>query len=166
LADQFVCPICGKEHSGLPTDWAYKLPDEVWAIPEAERSHVARFNDDLCEWGDRRFIRCVLELPFTERDGSFGWGAWAEVELAVYERYNELYDEDAWGEPLKSGSLANNLPAYAENTVRHPVLIQFRDPTTRPSLQLPPDDTSSVATEQRQEIDARRYHEILDAIGA
>lgn len=40
----FVCLICGKHHEGYTTDWAYKLPDEVWAIPESERSEQARFN--------------------------------------------------------------------------------------------------------------------------
>jgi hypothetical protein len=166
LSEQFVCAICGKEHLGLPTDWAYKLPDELWAIPEPERKEVARFNNDLCEWGDRRFIRAVLEIPFTDQEGFFGWGAWAEVELPTYERYYALYDEDGSSEPQKAGSLANRLPAYAFDTLGHPVLIQFRDAAKRPSLILAADDFSALATEQRRGIDVRRYHEILDAIGA
>ena len=166
MADQFVCSICGNEHAGLPTDWAFKLPDEVWDIPEPKRSEVARFNNDLCEWGDRRFIRAVLEIPFADEYGFFGWGAWAEVDLPTYERYYALYEEDGSSESLKQGSLANELPAYAESTLRHPVFIQFRDATKRPLLSLAADDTSEFAAEQRQGIDAPRYHEILDAIGA
>jgi hypothetical protein len=27
--------MCGQHHDGLLTDQAYKLPDAVWAIPEA-----------------------------------------------------------------------------------------------------------------------------------
>ncbi|MEM9970383.1 MAG: hypothetical protein AAF762_04720 [Pseudomonadota bacterium] len=49
MSDHFTCEICGEEHGGLVTDQAYKLPDEVWAIPEAERSEKARFTDDLYE---------------------------------------------------------------------------------------------------------------------
>ena len=37
MAGEYVCSVCGKEHAGLPTDWAYKLPDDLWALPEPER---------------------------------------------------------------------------------------------------------------------------------
>jgi hypothetical protein len=46
------------------------------------------------------------------------------------------------------------------------VLIQFRDAAKRPSLSLAAGDSSALASEQRRGIDARRYHEILDTIGA
>lgn len=66
MADHFQCSICGEWHEGFVTDWAYKLPDEVWQIPEAERSGKARFTDDLCQFDTRNFIRCVLDIPFNE----------------------------------------------------------------------------------------------------
>lgn len=112
LSDSFTCSICGEEHGGLVTDWTYKLPDEVWAIPEAERTEKARFNNDLCQFDERNFIRCVLDVPFTNVQGSFGWGAWAEVDWPTFERYLELYDEDGTYEPTRLGTLANALPAY------------------------------------------------------
>jgi hypothetical protein len=164
VAEGFVCSICGKEHAGLITDWAFKLPDEVWNIPEPERSEVARFNNDLCQWGERYFIRCVLEVPLNGQDGFFGWGAWAEVEWGVFERYLELYDEDGWSEPACSGALANDLSEYGQ-TIGVPVLIQFRDATKRPSLELLPTDQSLLAREQREGIDDRRYHEIVERLG-
>jgi hypothetical protein len=145
------------------TDWAYKLPDDVWALPEAERSEKARFNDDLCQFGDRNFIRCVLEVPFTDAVGNFGWGAWAEVEWPTFERYLELYDEDGSTEPPRTGKLANNLPAYP-GSLGAPVAIRFRDPTRRPSLFLKPNDVSALAREQRTGIDNARYHEILSLL--
>jgi hypothetical protein len=159
----FVCSICGKEHQGLTTDWAYKLPDVVWAIPERERSAVARFSDDLCQFGERRFIRCVLPVRFREADGAFGWGAWAEVAPAVFQRYLELYDQDGSAEPRHAGSLANGLPAYA-GSLGAAVLVQFRDATNRPTLHLPEGADSVLAREQRAGIDGARYHEILDLI--
>lgn len=103
-------------------------------------------------------------MPFTERDGFFGWGTWVEVELPVYEQYYELYDEDGSSEPLKRGSLANDLPAYAENTLGHPVLIQFRDATKRPSLHFSAADSSGLAVERREGMDGHRYHQICDQL--
>jgi hypothetical protein len=164
LSDNFICSICGQEHIGPVADWAYKLPDEVWAIPEADRSEKARFNDDLCQFDERNFIRCVLDMPFTEAEGNFGWGAWAEVDWPTFERYLELYDEDGNSEPTHLGKLANALPAYS-GSLGSPVVIQFRDRSKRPSLYLKPDDESRLALEQRAGINEARYHEILNIIG-
>jgi hypothetical protein len=164
LAESFVCSICGKEHAGLPTDWAFTLPDEVWNIPEPERSDAARFNNDLCQWGERYFIRCVLEVPFNEEEGFFGWGAWAEVEWGVFERYLELYDEDGWLDTPHAGVLANDLSEYG-HTIGMPVLIQFREASKRPALELLPTDQSLLAIEQRRGIDQLRYHDIAERLG-
>jgi hypothetical protein len=165
VAEGFVCSICGKEHVGLPTDWAYTLPDEVWNIPEPERNEVARFNNDLCQWNDRTFIRCVLEVPFNDEEGFFGWGAWAEVEWAVFERYLQLYDENARSEPVHSGILANDLSEYG-HTRGTPLVIQFREATQRPALKLLPSDQSLLATEQREGISQLRYHQIVEGLTA
>ena len=163
MSDHFICSICGERHEGLVTDWAYSLPDVVWEIPEAERAVRARFTNDLCQFGERYFIRCVLGVPLNDSDGEFGWGAWSEVEWPVFERYLEMYEEDGAAEPVHRGTLANRLPAY-EASLGKPVLIQFRDPTKRPSLSLPKDDESQLADEQRNGIDNARHHEIIDII--
>lgn len=163
MVDHFRCSICGKEHGGLPTDWGFSLPDDVWDIAEPTRSEVARFNNDLCEYGDRRFIRCVLETPFSDDDGYFGWGAWVEVDIPVYDRYFVLYDEDGSAEPPHPGILANSLPPYPDSKGK-PVLMQFRDSTERPSLSTLPDDHSTLALEQRNGIDQRRFHEVSGSL--
>jgi hypothetical protein len=163
LPDQFTCSICGTTHEGLTTDWAYKLPDVVFDLSRQERSAEARFNDDLCEWNDRFFIRAVLEMPFTEQAGEFGWGVWAEVEWPTFERYLELYDADGSEEPPATATLANNIRLYGQ-TLSLPVSVQFRDPETRPSIILPKADTSRLAQDQRNGVDTARYHEILKSI--
>ena len=160
MSNGFVCSICGQHHEGHTTDWAYKLPDEVWAIPEQERAEQARFNDDLCQWGERYFIRCLLAVPFAEMDGEFGWGAWAEVEWPTFERYLELYDTDGNAEPIKLGKLANDLRPYADS-LGTDIHIQFRDSTKRPSLFLLPEDGCLLGAEQRNGIDNARFHDIL-----
>jgi len=78
-------------------------------------------------------MRCVLEIPFSDQDGFFGWGAWAEVEWSVFESYLEMYEREGCEEPLHKGTLANALSAYPES-IGTPVLIQFRESTKRPSL--------------------------------
>ncbi len=163
MGDHFTCSICGEEHEGLVTDWAYKLPDVVWAIPEDRRSEEARFNDDLCQFGERFFIRCVLPVPFIENDGQFNWGAWAEVDWPTFERYLEIYDHDAFDEPARLGTLANGLTAYPDS-FGEPVVIRFGDATKRPQLFLGPQDESRLAREQRTGISNARYHEILTII--
>ena len=164
MTDSFVCSVCGKTHPGLPTDHGYQLPDEVWAIPEAERSARAQFSDDLCRYGDRYFIRCILLLPFTETEGDFGWGVWVEVAWPVFERYLTLYKADGSAEPRHPGKLANAPPGYDDVRLSAHVLIQFGDRKSRPAVLFPADDRCSLALEQRHGIDGLRFHEILAAI--
>ena len=161
----FVCSICGKSHAGLPTDWAYTLPDAVWAIPEEERAAKAKWTSDLCQMGEEYFIRCLLPVPFTEREGYFGWGVWTQVDWGVFERYLQLYELDGTREPEVRASLANDLPSY-EPLVGAPVLLQFGASTQRPTLRFPSGSTHSLAAEQAAGINALRYHQILEAVGA
>lgn len=164
MDDAFVCGVCGKAHAGLPTDQAYKLPDEVWALPQEERAERAKFTSDLCRYDGRCFIRCVLHVPFTESAGDFGWGVWVEVDWPIFERYLTLSETDASSEPRYVGKLANALPTYAE-TLGANVLVQFRESTQRPSVHLLADDGSQLALEQRHGIGGGRYHDILAAVG-
>jgi hypothetical protein len=155
--------ICGEEHRGSSTDWAYKLPDAVWALSEDERAAEARFNSDLCQFGQRYFIRCVLDVPFTGSSESFGWGVWAEVDWSTFDRYMTIYDQDGSSEPVHSGSLANDIPAYP-GSLSTPVSISFRDATKRPSIFLHEEDGSRLAREQRAGMSEARYHEALHTI--
>ena len=153
-------------HEGLSLDWGFTLPDEVWAIPEDQRDAQARYSDDLCQWGDRFFIRCILPVPLKGEDDYFGWGAWAEVEAEVFERYLDLYDADGREEPPLPAKLANRLAPYPGTTLGTRLLIQFQDPDERPILTLTEGDKSRLAQEQRDGIDAARHHEILGVLDA
>jgi len=163
LVQHFTCSICGQDHEGLPTDWAYELPDEVWAIPEAERRDKAKFDSDLCQFGERFFIRCILVVPFKAAPEQFSWGAWVEVEWPVFERYLQLYEEDGTSEPPHRGRLANDLIVYPD-CIGVAVFIQFSEASKRPFIILHGDDQSLLASEQREGMTRARYHEILDII--
>jgi hypothetical protein len=159
------CVICRKSHDGLPTDTAYTLPDDVWAIPVEERASRATWTTDLCQLGERYFIRGFLPIPFTERAGSYGWGVWVEVESSAFERYRALYDQDARQEPTVSGHLANRVPVH-EGSLGLPILVQFEDRAKRPTITFPPGSHHSFALEQEHGINEARFHTILVATGA
>jgi len=163
--NSFVCATCGETHEGMPTDSGWTLPDEVWSLPGNRRSSEARFNADLCEFGDRRFIRCVLQLPFKEQPGSYAWGPWVELSPQHYARYVELYDRDGSAEPMVPGTLANEFPTYP-STLGLPVMVQFQGSSARPSVHVAADATHPLAAEQAEGIGNARYHDFLVATGA
>ena len=161
MADQLYCATCGRRHEGLSRDRGFTLPDEVWAIPEDEREAQARFSDDLCQWGDRFFIRGILPVPLIGEDDYFGWGVWVEVEAEAFERYLDLYEEDGRNEPPLPGKLANRLEPYPGTSLGSRLLVQLQTPDERPTLILPEGDKSRLAQEQRDGIDTARHHELL-----
>ena len=164
MKSRFVCSICGKSHKGLPTDFAYRLPDDVWAIPAQERDSRAKWTSDLCQFGKRFFIRCVLQIPFTERPDNYGWGVWVEVPKASFQRYVEIYDQDTTDEPEMVGLLANRVPVHPRS-VGAQVQIHFGSAGQRPVVRFPSSARHAFAREQRAGISEARYHEILASTG-
>jgi hypothetical protein len=161
----FACATCGDTHQGLPTDHGWNLPDVVWAIPENERSRQAKFDSDLCQFGSRFFIRCLLKLPFNEQPEYYGWGVWVEVGESDFWRYVELYDKDGTDEPSVGGTIANQMPGYPA-TLGLPVAVQFQGETSRPAVHVGGSSAHPLAAEQSGGVDSRRYHDILSAIGS
>ena len=164
MTSTFICSTCGETHEGLPTDHGWKLPDDVWAIPDGERSDKAKFDNDLCQLGNRFFIRCVLKLPFNEQPDYYGWGVWVEVEESDFYRYVELYDKDGSSERPVPGAIANAMPGYPP-TLGLSVNVQFQSNTSRPTVAVSA-STHPIAAEQSTGIDSQRYHEILVATGS
>jgi len=114
--------------------------------------------------GERYFIRCLLRLPFIDRQGYYGWGVWAEVSWPTFERYLEVYESDATHEPSAHGLLANDIPTY--NATRGlPIFIHFGTSTARPTLSFGEDQAHTLALETRTGLSDVRYHEILVARG-
>jgi len=160
----FACGTCGGSHEGLPTDHGWKLPDDVWEIPESERAEKAHYDADLCKFGDRYFIRCVLYVPFTQRDGAFGFGVWVEVAEDDFGRYLEIYSEDARKAPPARGRLANVIPSF-EDAAGEALTIRFGTSSQRPTVLMDADSHTSLAREQRAGMDAARYHQVLHDVG-
>lgn len=165
MTSSFACSVCNTSHEGLPTDYAWKLPDEVWAIPEPERAQRARWSQDLCRLDQRHFIRCVLYVPLQEHDAAFGWGVWVEVAGDSFDRYLALYESDARGEPAVRGTLANDIPVHS-NSRGLPVMVQFNTATQRPTVHVPAGSDHPLARAQHEGMSGTQYHEILIATGA
>lgn len=161
----FVCHTCGSTHEGLPTDHGWTLPDVVWAIPEEERAIQAKFDSDLCQLGERYFIRCVLKLPFNEQRDFFSWGIWVEVAKQDFWPYVELYNADGRSEPAISGAIANMISGYRP-TLGLPVMVQFQTSTSRPSVIVPNGSDHPLAAEQIGGISNQRHHDMLVATGS
>ena len=159
------CEHCGKHHDALPTDKGYALPDDVWAIPKRKRAARAQFTADLCIYGDRHFIRCVLRLPMRDAAGAFGWGIWAEIDAETYARYCELYGADGTDEPPKRGTIANMMPGY-EDAAGETVWLQFGTREHRPLLRTSLLSPTSLARDQATGLTSARYHEVLVANAA
>lgn len=128
-----------------------------------ERKAKAKWTQDLCQLGSRYFIRCLLPIPFTEREGQFGWGVWLEVDWPIFERYMRIYDQDATNESPVCGLLANEIPIY-ENSRGLPATMRFGTASQRPTAWFSAEARHACADEQRAGIDDRRYHEIVDAL--
>ena len=164
MTSSFICSTCSETHEGLPTDHGWKLPDDVWVIPDGERSNKAKFNSDLCQLGNRFFIRCLLKLPFNEQPDYYGWGVWVEVAEPDFNRYVEIYEKDGSADPPVPGTIANAMPGYPP-TLGLPAVVQFQSSSSRPTVAVSASD-HPIAAEQSTGIDNRRYHEILVATGS
>ena len=86
------CPCCGRIFNGV-FDIGYDHPDP-W--PHGNRAQsgediLAVGNDklgtDLCEFGEYRFVRCILPLPIVGTDQRFAFGPWGSVHPENFDRY-------------------------------------------------------------------------------
>lgn len=166
----FRCGTCGRVHQGLPTEWGFQQPDEVFALPYIAKYLRTRRNADLCTLDDSRyFLRAYLTLPFTEAAGEFGWGVWVEVSEDDHNVYAASFMwEDADGESPAGyrfeGRIANLIPGYRA-TLGVTVDVVLGEARMRPSLWLPSRSRHTLAREQAGGISAARHHQLLEACG-
>jgi hypothetical protein len=161
----YVCSSCGKEHQGLPTDWGFKLPDEIFALPYLERYRRSRSNSDLCTLDENRFfIRGVLSIPFTYQQGEFSLGVWAEVDAKTHAFYLENFNNEFSKGAKAEGRLASTIPGFPE-LLNDPLNIELQDSNSRPSFSFPLTTNHRLARDQREGIDFARHHEFLDHCG-
>ncbi|MBC5781640.1 DUF2199 domain-containing protein [Ramlibacter sp. USB13] len=163
--EAFVCDTCGERHEGLPTDFGFRLPDEVHALSYLDRYLRSRYNADLCTLDESRyFVRGVLRVPLLEAREDFGWGVWVEVSAADHDNYVRRFHDAAENAPRFPGVLANAIPGH-ERALGLPLEVQLGREDQRPMLHCLAASTHALAIEQREGISARRHHAILECTG-
>jgi hypothetical protein len=163
------CGVCGRVHRGLPTEWGFREPDEVFALPYIGRYLRVRSNADLCTLDESRyFLRGYLRLPLADSGGEFGWGLWAEVSKDHHDVYAAriLRESEGASSPQYrlAGRLANAIPGY-RSTLGVAVDVMLGEAGERPSLWLPSRSRHTLAREQSRGISAARHHQLLEACG-
>ena len=161
----FVCDTCGETHEGLPTDYGFRLPDEVHALSYLSRYQRSRSNADLCTLDEHRhFIRGVISIPLLEQDDSYGWGVWVELAKDKHDEYLAGFNADLSATPRFPGRIANIIPGYPDTTGML-IEVQFSTEGARPSFHFPAETSHALAIEQRNGITHKRHHDILRATG-
>jgi hypothetical protein len=164
MEQTFTCGTCGQEHSGLPKDYAFGLPDEVFALDYLDRYQRSRSNADLCTLDEQRFfIRGVLPIPFTDSDEHFLWGLWAEVSRAQHDLYLAGFNDDLSDNSPFVARLANDIPGYGCLGIE--IHIQFRVGNDRPVFSVSDRLDHILAREHHVGISGARHHEILEQVG-
>ena len=162
--ETFVCRQCGEVHEGLPTDWGYNQPDEIYALEYMEKYLRVRSNSDFCTLDESRyFIRGVLHLPFQEQEESFGWGIWVEVSMNDHDLCVRHFDEDGSSLPRVFGRVANSMPGYT-HTLGLLVEVQLGNQGKRPTLWMHKDE-HVLYHEQKDGLSPEQHHKLLEACG-
>ena len=163
--ESFICECCGQEHPDLPRDHGFQLPDEVHSLGYVERYRRSRFNSDLCTLDESKyFLRTVIPLAFTEKEGAFHWGAWVEVSKADHDWYVDVSEQQNAEARRFAGRIANDIPGYG-GTLGTEVEVKIREGGYRPLLLLKTDSSSALARDQSEGVSDKRHHEILEVVG-
>lgn len=164
-SQSFICPHCGKEHEGLPTNWGFGQPDEIFALNYLDKYQNVRINDDLATYKESRyFLRGVLSIPFTYQEGYFGWGVWVEVSKKHHELYLKNFYTESSHLPRFKAVIASAVPGYKPTTGLD-VEVQLGNAKQRPTFFLPIKSGHVLSKEQLLGIGAERHHEVLEACG-
>lgn len=161
----YICSSCGKAHEGLPTDWGFKLPDDVFAMSYLDKYRRTRSNTDLCSQDEERFfIRGLLMISFTHQEREFAWGVWAEVPRTIHDFYVDNYSNDLAQGTKAHGTLANTIPGFPEITGL-PLEIEIQSAKSRPLFTFPAFADHELAIDQRDGVGHTRHHQFLELCG-
>jgi hypothetical protein len=116
--EAWTCPTCGEAHDELPAVVA--STPLVWE-QASQQEQVDDFDltTDTCIWKDEHyFLRGVLELPFTDREGVLSFGVWTSLSRESFFRYLPTFEEENEADRLEFppmfGWFSNSLPGYPE----------------------------------------------------
>ncbi|MBW8824719.1 MAG: DUF2199 domain-containing protein [Xanthomonadales bacterium] len=153
----WVCAVCGQTHDDLPA--VGFLGPLAWEVAsEQERADDFDLTTDTCIWKDEHhFVRGVLELPLTDREGVLSFGVWTSLSRDSFFRYLPTFEEENEGDrielPPMFGWFSNSLPGYPE-TLSLKCMVHARTGGLRPLIELEETD-HPLSVGQRQGIPFR-----------
>lgn len=151
-ATSWICPTCGETHDELPAVVAFA--PLVWdQASQQERADDFDLTTDTCIWmGQHYFVRGVLDLPLTDRDGVLSFGVWTSLSRDSFFRYLPTFekenDADRVELPPMFGWFSNSLPGYPE-TLNLKCSVYARTGGLRPLIELEATD-HPLAIAQRE----------------
>ncbi len=80
------CHKCGQYHDWDAVEVVFKYPKKYFDIPEDERSHRVKMNDEICIIdGSAYYIRGLLPFMTTvDHKKKYCWGVWISVDEETY----------------------------------------------------------------------------------
>lgn len=161
----WVCPTCGQTHDELPAVTA--AAPLAWEQATArEQADDFDLTTDTCIWKDEHyFVRGVLELPLTDREGVLSFGVWTSLSRDSFFRYLPTFQDenegDRIGMPPMFGWFSNSLPGYPE-TLNLKCMVHARTGGLRPLIMLEESD-HPLAVAQREGVP---FREAVDYVHA
>lgn len=130
-----------------PLEKSFGLPDEVFALAEAERAERTKSTRSFVTLdGERHFVRCLLPCR-VEGYGDFCFGIWVEISPKEHRRIRAAWNEPADYAALRfSGTLANDVSSDVELAIpaKPSVSVEVRDPESGPFVVASSDRELSV----------------------
>src|SRR4051794_14645875 len=157
----FQCGTCGRIHDHVPRDLGFQRPASYFGVPERERKRRVHLTDDLCTI-DRteHFIRGVLYLPIRRTDEEFGWGVWARIGKADFDRYVCAWKTDTEESvPPFAGHLDGGVPPYPDTDGLH-VTVTLRSGGQRPIFTVA-SELHPLGLDQRMGITEEKAHSFV-----
>lgn len=160
----WTCSCCGRQHSGLPLDFAVPEPHPWRAIPEDQRTSAGhKLDENLCVIGGRDFfIRGCVEIPIVGHHEKFIWGVWASLSESNFKRVLDLWSADVADEPPMFGWLCNNVSQYPP-TIGLKTNVHLRPNNLRPAIIVEPTD-HPLAVDQREGITLDKVEKLVAAL--
>jgi hypothetical protein len=141
---QIACLECGEEHDLEDLEPSHGLPDEVFALSDAERDERAPHGRNFCELrgqagaASRWFVRTLVPFRVEGRSEPCRWGLWVELQAAAFAEIRALWDDV---EQLQAGpwpaALANDAGTYP-STLGLRGEVRFTDLESIPEFSLAP----------------------------
>jgi hypothetical protein len=116
------CAHCGRELSDRDRHVRFGLPDVVFARPEADRQAAWMMpteKPDLLAFEQKRFVRALLPVQLDD-GASVTFGTWLEIALADFNHAVEVWLDDAYGDLVIDGQIANAVPPWCDEVIGRP----------------------------------------------